>query len=388
MKKYLVLLLMPLILSCSSLRVVAEEEKDFIATDLTITDYNYRALKYKKTLRGVEIEKADIMSTTDAYLRFDSIETIHEVSVKENKYIAIRYRSNYNPEFALRIKSTTGAKNWNDFHFSRTHSHISNTTGTWNTCVYNLAFENASSVSLSEYNSWELGDYVGVSFNITNTDSFILEDSYLYISSFAFFPSEEEADDYLGLEYTRNVDNKGPIITIPFGDGETFNTTAGKAYEFIANTYDEYDDISSTVEGELSNGALDENNRLPKGNHTVTFNAYDLSGNKSTKVLNLVVGPKDNVAPIINCDIETIYVPTKTYNCLAFTADDEVDGEIKCEYLYSENAVDESNRFLKGNHTLTITATDLTGNVATKDITIVVSDDYNPNNLEVIEEEK
>lgn len=390
MKKTFVLLLMPLLLGCASFtQVHAEEEKDFIATELNITDFNYKALQYSRSTRGIKIQKADDMSSTDAYLRFDGINEIHEVGVSANKYLAIRYRSNYDPQFALRIKSTTGNKNWSDFHFSSSRAgHIDNIVGTWNTYVYYLDFSNASSVSGDEYQSWTMGDYIGVSFNITNSDSFTLSESYLYISSFAFFASEEEANNYSGLEYARNVDSEGPAITIPYGNGETFKTTAGKSYEFYAEAYDEYDDISSIVEGELSDGALDENNKLVQGNNTVTFKAYDYSNNESIKVLNLIVDEKDTVPPVINCDMDTIYVQTGTYNRLVFTAYDEIDGEIICEYSYSENAVDESGRFLAGNHTLTVTATDLTGNTATKNISLIVGDDFNPDNLEVIEEEK
>lgn len=389
MKKRLIVLLMPLLVSCSSFyQVRADEDDSFIATALTITDYNYNSLQYQKTLRGVQIKKADIMTSTDSYLRFDSIQEDHAVNVHENKYIAIRYRANYDPEFVLRIKSTTGSKIWSDFRFSETVGHIENTVGTWSTYVYYLSFANASTISEGEYNSWEQGDYVGVSFNILNHDSFELANSYLYISSFAFFETESEANNYSGLDYARDVDTEGPVITVPYGDGTTFNTTAGKSFEFIADAYDAYDDIHSTVNGVLSPGATDGEGKLVEGNHTVTFTAYDLSNNEGTKVLNLVVGPKDTVPPVINCNLSKIYVPVGTYNCLSFTAYDAEDGEIKCEYQYSANAVDDQNRFVKGEHTLTIKATDLTGNIATKNVSIVVDDDINPGGLEVITEEK
>ena len=102
MKKTFILLLMPLLLGCASLtQVHAEEEKDFIATELNITDFNYNALQYSRSSRGIKIQKADNMSSTDAYLRFDGINEIHEVGVSANKYLAIRYRSNYDPQFAL-----------------------------------------------------------------------------------------------------------------------------------------------------------------------------------------------------------------------------------------------------------------------------------------------
>ena len=388
MKKFFQILLIPLLISCAAAsQVVADNDKEFVATELNVTDYKYQALQYSKTNRGVKIQVADSPTSTDAYLRFDLINNIHAVSVKENKFIAIRFRSNYDPEFTLRIKSTRSI-DWNDFRFSETQGHIENTIGTWKTYVYPLNFANATGISESEYNDWELGDYAGVSFNIMNHDDFVLSSSYLYISSFAFFASESAANAYGGLDYASSADTAGPTITIPYGDGVTFNTTAGKAINFIAEAYDEYDDVRSTIDGELSAGALDENNKLVQGNHTVTFTARDLSNNETTKVLNVVVGEKDTIAPVINCNLETIYVPTGTYNYLAFTATDAIDGEIKCEYEYSENAVDSKGRFLAGTHTLTITATDLTGNKATKNISIVVSDNFNPNNLEVISEMK
>lgn len=390
MKKHLIVLLMPLLVGCSSsfYQARAEEDNSFIATSLTITDYNYNALQYRKSTRGINIKKADNMTSTDAYLRFDSIDQDHEVNVHANKYLAIRYRANYDPEFTLRIKSTTGSKNWSDFRFPDDKGHIENTVGTWNTYVYYLSFENSATITEEEYNAWEQGDYVGVSFNILNHDSFVLSSSYLYISSFAFFDNETAANNYSGLDYARNADTEGPIITVPYGDGDIFNTTAGKSFEFTADAYDAYDDIHSTVNGELSAGALDGEGKLVEGNHTVTFRASDLSNNETVKVLNLVVGPKDTVPPVINCNLTKIYVPVGTYNRLAFTAYDAEDGEIKCEYLYSANSVDDQNRFVKGDHTLTITATDLSGNVASKNISIIVSDDFNPNGLEVIEEEK
>lgn len=387
MKKSVFLLLIPLLIGCSSVQQArAEADNEFIATDLLVSQYNQYALQYRKSLRGVEIKKAENMTSTDAFLRFDQINQTYAVKVQTHKFIAIRYRANYEPQFALRIKSTTDDK-WSDFRFSDDKGHDVNEQ-TWSTYVCPLSFKDASSVTESEYNKWETGDYLGVSFNIVNSESFILSNSHLYISSFAFFTNEEDANEYKGLDYTRDFDTEGPNITIPFGDGETFDTTAGKYYEFYADAYDEFDDIHSTVSGELSAGALDENGKFVEGNHTVTFKATDFSGNTTTKVLNLTVRPKDTIAPVINCDLETIYVPTGTYNCLSFVAVDEEDGEIQCEYEYSEGAVDEQNRFLKGNHTLTITAKDLTGNTATKNVSIVVSDDLNPNGLEVIEEEK
>ena len=388
MKKLLKLLLIPLLAGCAAAsQVIADDDIHFVANELQVSEFNSYAISYSKTSFGVKIQKAVSATSTDAFLRFDSLTNTRSVSVNTHKYIAIRYRSNYDPQFVLRIKSTT-LNSWSDFRFSETQGHIENNNGTWNTYVFPLNFANSTGGSESIYNEWAQGEYLGVSFNILNSESLALDSSFLYISSFAFFTTEEAANGYSGLDYAQYVDNVGPTITIPFGDGETFHTTAGKSYDFVAEAHDEYDDTYFTVKGELSSGALDENDKLVEGNHTVTFRAKDLTNNETVKVLNLIVGAKDTVAPVINCNIETIYVQTGTYNCLAFKAMDAVDGEIACEYEYSANAVDANNRFLKGTHTLTVKATDLTGNEATKNITIIVTDNFNPNNLVVITEEK
>ena len=58
MKKILQILLIPLLISCASIgEVAADDTNDFVATELTITDYNFYALQYKKTDRGVRFLK-------------------------------------------------------------------------------------------------------------------------------------------------------------------------------------------------------------------------------------------------------------------------------------------------------------------------------------------
>lgn len=387
-KNSLLLLFTSLLLSCSSLYQVRAEnnDSDFIASELEVTDYNYKAIDFERTSRGLKITAADNHTSTDAYLRTDNINKSHSVGVDSNRFIAIRFRSNYDPEFALRILSTTGFSKWNDFLYANLGRSIENEVGSWKTCVFDLNLDKAQNVSESDYSSWIMGDYKGVSFNITNNALFN-ESSYLYISSFAFFSTREAAAAYSGLDYSTDIDTTGPEITIPYADGDNFEITAGKSFDFTATSYDEYDGETKEIRGVLSSGALDENNKLVEGNHTVTFTSSDISGNVSNRVLNVLVKEKDTVPPVINISINTIRVFVGTYNKLVFIANDEEDGEIECTYSYSENAVDEMGRFLEGTHTIIVKATDLTGNVATKEITIIVSNQTYDEGIEIIIEE-
>ena len=118
----------------------------------------------------------------------------------------------------------------------------------------------------------------------------------------------------------------------------------------------------------------------------MTFVASDLAGNITTSILNLEVGDKDIEAPIISLNVDKIHVLPYTYNKLKIYAYDEVDGQVECNFEYSEGALNELGQFLEGEHILTISASDLTGNIATKTIDIIVGNDINPDNLEFIDE--
>ena len=360
-------------------------ENVFELSNMIIQDFNKNSIAVENTPKGVKISKSENYQNTDAYIRYAGFTNYHDVSIKNNRYLAVRYRSNYDPHFTLRVLSDTGAASWNDFLFSDGGS----TKGLysysyWNTVVYDLSYNNARNISKSAYDLWVEGSCEGVSFNIEAEDLFEKDDAFLYISSLKLFSNLDEAKNFNGLEYSTYEDTTGPEITTEYGD--TFNITAGKKVDFTATYFDEYDGVGGTIKGVLSTGAVDTEGKLVEGNHTVTFTAKDICNNTSTKVINVVVGPKDSVAPVINVNFDTLYVLTNSYNRLTITAYDDIDGEIECEFLYSDGAINELGQFNQGNHTLTVVASDLTGNTATKTINIVVSDDINPQNLDIIDE--
>ena len=349
------ILITPLLMGVAN---VNETTHIFALTNFSIANINSNSVNATKTKRGYLVKANEDYTSTDAFIRFTDLDSEEEVYVRDNKYLAIRYRANFEAGLAMRILSTTGYQTWNDFLFNM-----------------------SGATTIKSFSNW----YTVISFNITGQQLF-QDDGYVYLSSFAFFNNKDEAEEFKGLDYSQNEDKQGPIIDIPYGDGITLYTTAGRKVNYIATYYDEYDDLSGEVEGILSSGALDENGLLVKGEHQVSFTAYDLSNNFSTKTLNLIVGDKDEVAPIINLNTDTIYVLVNSYNLLEIDVYDEVDGKIDYELTYSDGAINSKGQFNEGHHTLTITATDYSFNTATKTIDIIAGYDINPNGLEFIDE--
>ena len=181
-KKVIASLLFVSFVSCASFRVVtASDYIEFAFTDIDVGDYNRGAIQYELTSRGIKYSPAATVTSSDAYMRFENFSNLGLVSVSEHKYLAVRYRANFDPELIFRIKSTTGSQNWSDFFFTfERGASINNTLGTWSTYVFDLNFQNAKNISQSTYNTWAEGDYKGVSINIHNfTGYVILERSYM-----------------------------------------------------------------------------------------------------------------------------------------------------------------------------------------------------------------
>lgn len=83
----------------------------------------------------------------------------------------------------------------------------------------------------------------------------------------------------------------------------------------------------------------------------------------------------DIEAPVISFDPYLIRVPAGTVNMLTVEATDNVD-EVTAVLTWSEGTFDSRGRFTAGSHILTITATDLSGNIATKSVIVMVMDSF------------
>jgi hypothetical protein len=160
-----------------------------------------------------------------------------------------------------------------------------------------------------------------------------------------------------------------PVITY---NGETsVETTEGKKLLLDLNAYDEYDDEDIIPEYIWSDGAIDEEGLLKKGIHTCTVRATDISGNSSEITIQVTVNEKDVNPPTLSYLPDTVYTPVGAKPVLKVTATDDRD-EVDAVLVWSNGALDVRGRLLEGEHTLVVSAEDMTGNKIEKIIKFFV----------------
>ncbi|MBE6684269.1 MAG: hypothetical protein E7592_01290 [Ruminococcaceae bacterium] len=199
----------------------------------------------------------------------------------------------------------------------------------------------------------ENGYFKPVNFGFRFTDS---ESTTVYIDSITFNMKE--------------ADTVAPVIT--YNGESAISTTEGKTFELDLTVWDEYEERAITPEYIWSDGALDENGLLTAGEHSCTVRATDTAGNSSEITLTVTVGKKDVTAPEIDWSAESISALVGARCLLNIFATDDTDGEIEAELTWSNGALDNRGRLTEGEHTLTITATDATGNTTQKTVKVVV----------------
>ena len=167
----------------------------------------------------------------------------------------------------------------------------------------------------------------------------------------------------------KSPDTEAPVISY---DGETdIKTTAGKVFTIDATAYDEYDNANVDPEYIFSEGAVDANGLLIEGQHTCTVKFTDFAGNASTIELNLTVEAQDVTAPVLSWTAEKLYGEVGMMPVITISAIDDRDGEVEVVMSWSEGAM-YLGKLLAGEHTLTLTAVDTTGNKTEKVIDVII----------------
>ena len=161
-----------------------------------------------------------------------------------------------------------------------------------------------------------------------------------------------------------------PVLT--YNGPDHIVTTAGKKLVLDTSAWDEQEKIAFPVEYVWSGGALDDEGLMKEGEHSLILRATDNYGNSSEKALTVTVGPRDTEAPLINWTLDRIETVAGALPLLNFNVTDNED-EPETLLTWSDGAIDRRGRITEGTHTLTVTATDLTGNVSTVTVTVTAS---------------
>lgn len=148
-------------------------------------------------------------------------------------------------------------------------------------------------------------------------------------------------------------------------------TSSGKPFAPAISAYDELEQRNIALVYDWSAGALDEGGNMLEGEHTCRVSATDYYGNTSYLDLNVTVGPPDVEAPEIHFFASEIFVPVGTFYRMTPYATDNYD-DVEVVEIWSAGALDPAGRLNEGVHTLTLTATDLSGNKTEKVVTVYV----------------
>ena len=176
--------------------------------------------------------------------------------------------------------------------------------------------------------------------------------------------------DSIKVNYIAN-DGVAPIIT--YNGEDHVSIAQGQNLQFNVSARDE---LEGNIEVELVWGdpsRLDENGNPLCGEHTLTFTATDFFGNVAEHSITVTVTEPDLLAPEMTIPTTEIYVKTGTTPLINVKATDNKDGEIEIVREWSKNALDKTGKLTEGTHTLTLTASDLSGNTTVKVITFYVS---------------
>ena len=109
------------------------------------------------------------------------------------------------------------------------------------------------------------------------------------------------------------------------------------------------------------------------GNYTLTLKATDSYGGVTTKMLTVEVSEGDEIAPEIALNLTEVETTVGAKPMLSVSATDN-NGEVTLTKTWSEGALDKKGGLTAGEHIWTITATDKFGNVATKTVTFIVTE--------------
>ena len=215
----------------------------------------------------------------------------------------------------------------------------------------------------------------------------VSQDGYLYKFELALRTSTTtEALFYIdSVKVGLKEDNAAPVIT--YNGEDVVSISQGQKLPFQVSAYDE---VQGDIDVEYIWGdptRLDGNGNPMDGEHTLTFKATDYFGHTAEKTIKVIVKEADLVAPEIQIPTDTIRVKIGTKPLISVTATDDKDGKVDVVYTWSNGALDRYGKLTEGTHTLTISASDLSGNKSQKTITFIVTADGNTVG-EIIDEEE
>ena len=169
-------------------------------------------------------------------------------------------------------------------------------------------------------------------------------------------------------------DKTKPVINGP--SELEYSYTNPQELDTIKALYTVTDNVDEGLTLEVSSDTYTDNATTP-GAYRIIFKATDLSQNEVTKTVDITV--IDDVAPVINgadkVEKSLTSILTVDEIIAEYTATDAIDGD--CEISVTNDTFTGHGDKV-GTYSITLEATDLSGNKATKVVQVVVFDDVKP----------
>lgn len=216
--------------------------------------------------------------------------------------------------------------------------------------------------------------------------SSLAKDGYLYKLELSMRHNGKQAAFYIDSINIKYIDNDGVAPVLTYNGEDVVTISHGQQLNFDVSAVDALEGKMDVeyVWGDPSK--LDADGKPTPGTHTLTFVSRDFYGNTAEKTITIIVDEPDVTPPTLPVPVDTIYAKVGAHCMLTFTAtDDKSAVEIKTEW--SDGALDRYERLTAGTHTLTVIATDLSGNQTRKTITFIVTVEGDTSDV-IIDEEK
>lgn len=159
---------------------------------------------------------------------------------------------------------------------------------------------------------------------------------------------------------------------IRYDGADTIYTNEGATLNLTATAYDVGEAREVTVTYEWNKMPFDGNGKLVQGTYVLTMTARDYYKNTSTRTVTLVVREADREAPAIELNTTEMYATIGTIPVITIKATDN-SGSAQVTQTWSDGALDARGALTLGTHTLSVTATDPSGNTTKKTVIVYVT---------------
>jgi hypothetical protein len=200
----------------------------------------------------------------------------------------------------------------------------------------------------------------------------VSEDGYLSKFELSIRHNGANATFYIDSIKVGLVENDSVAPVISYNGVDTIEIAKGQELNIEASATDAQEGAVEMEYVWADQGSLDEHGEPIIGTHTLFLVARDYFGNETKKAVTVVVSAPDTLSPTLNIRVNTVYAKIGASVLLEFSATDD-RGSVTITKTWSNGALDSREKLTEGTHTLTVTATDASGNKTEKTVTFIVS---------------